>query len=192
MRLNHLQTVAVAVVVFCIYPAILRAEDAASNSSAAYKVGDTGPAGGIIFYDKGNESGGWRYLECAPRDQGNDVPWSNGNYQNIPLCQIGDIGSGKTNTSAIVAAQGAGEYAASLCANLDLGGYKDWFLPSHDELQRVYTTLKLKGHGNLTAKGYWTSSQYRDYEAWYQNFNNGNQFGYDSAKGLSVRAIRAF
>jgi hypothetical protein len=32
----------------------------------AYKVGDTGPAGGLIFYDKGNDSGGWRYLEAAP------------------------------------------------------------------------------------------------------------------------------
>ena len=33
-----------------------------------YKVGDEGPAGGIIFYDKGEYSDGWRYLEAAPAD----------------------------------------------------------------------------------------------------------------------------
>ncbi|GHV80826.1 hypothetical protein AGMMS49944_26170 [Spirochaetia bacterium] len=34
-------------------------------AAPAYKVGDTGPAGGLIFYDKGNSRGGWRYLEAA-------------------------------------------------------------------------------------------------------------------------------
>lgn len=33
-----------------------------------YKIGDEGPAGGIIFYDKGEYSDGWRYLEAAPAD----------------------------------------------------------------------------------------------------------------------------
>ena len=33
-----------------------------------YTVGAVGPAGGYIFYDKGNDEGGWRYLEAAPAD----------------------------------------------------------------------------------------------------------------------------
>ena len=33
-----------------------------------YQVGNVGPAGGYIFYDKGNDEGGWRYLEAAPAD----------------------------------------------------------------------------------------------------------------------------
>ena len=40
------------------------------------KVGQTGPAGGIIFYDQGNYTGGWRFLEAAPADLRvvNEVP----------------------------------------------------------------------------------------------------------------------
>jgi hypothetical protein len=29
-----------------------------------------GPAGGVVFYDKGSYSNGWRYLECAPENAG--------------------------------------------------------------------------------------------------------------------------
>ena len=41
--------------------------------TAAYNIGDTGPAGGLVFYDKGNSSGGWRYLEVAESDVGTVV-----------------------------------------------------------------------------------------------------------------------
>ena len=32
------------------------------------EVGDIGPAGGLIFYDKGQFIDGWRYIEAAPND----------------------------------------------------------------------------------------------------------------------------
>jgi hypothetical protein len=34
--------------------------------------GVPGPAGGYVFYDKGEYSDGWRYLECAPEDGDNN------------------------------------------------------------------------------------------------------------------------
>ncbi|MCL2243563.1 MAG: penicillin-binding protein activator LpoB [Treponema sp.] len=37
-----------------------------SEAKGTYKIGDTGLAGGIVFYDKGGYSDGWRYLEAAP------------------------------------------------------------------------------------------------------------------------------
>ena len=51
------------------------AEDASADSGSGsgpvqsdYKVGDIGPAGGYIFYDRGYYQDGWRYLEAAPAD----------------------------------------------------------------------------------------------------------------------------
>jgi len=37
-------------------------------NGAALKVGDEGPAGGAVFYDKGKFTDGWRFLEAAPED----------------------------------------------------------------------------------------------------------------------------
>ena len=38
------------------------------ESTTVYTIGSTGPAGGVVFYDKGYYSEGWRYLEAAPTD----------------------------------------------------------------------------------------------------------------------------
>ncbi len=48
------------------------------------KVGTVGPAGGLIFYDKGNDDGGWQFLEAAPKGaELSDAAWGLTNV-NIP------------------------------------------------------------------------------------------------------------
>jgi len=41
-----------------------------------YRIGDHGPAGGIVFYDKGHYSNNWRYLEVAQTDFGVNIDYN--------------------------------------------------------------------------------------------------------------------
>jgi hypothetical protein len=50
-----------------------------AQGSQSYKIGDTGPAGGIIFYDKGDNSDGWQYLEAAPPEFEFTANWNSAN-----------------------------------------------------------------------------------------------------------------
>jgi TolB-like protein len=159
-----------------------------------YKIGDFGPVGGIVFYDKGRFSNGWRYLEAAPAETEFNVPW--GAYQKDVSDTSGGLGTGKTNTEAIVRyLRQIGETgkAAQLCDNLVFDDFDDWFLPSKEELNLMYVNLKAKGLGDFQNKWYWSSSQYSDYGAWIQRFGDGGQDGYDGKNEVNcVRAVRAF
>jgi uncharacterized repeat protein (TIGR02543 family) len=156
-------------------------------------IGETGPAGGLIFYDKTYVSDGWRYLEAAPSDQSTGIQWYNGSYVTTNATGTA-IGTGQVNTTAIVDTQGAGSYAAQLCDDLTVGVYSDWFLPSQDELNLMYENLHDESPpvGSFTNDYYWSSSESEAGWAVLQTFNDGTQ-GYGN-KSFSwwVRAVRAF
>jgi hypothetical protein len=155
-----------------------------------YSLRDIGPAGGWIFYDKGSYSDGWRYLEAAPSDQSPGAPW--GCYgESISGADGTAVGTGEQNTIDIEAGCTTAGTAADRCANLGLGGYSDWFLPSKDELNLMYTNLKVFGVGGFADYFYWSSSEYNAYYAWYQYFYNGYQYNYNYST-YRVRAVRAF
>ena len=82
--------------------------------------------------------------------------------------------------------------AARLCGDLVEGGYSDWYLPSQDELNALYTNRV--AIGNFTTDRYWTSTEYSDTAAYDHNFFNGNQSfgGKGNSLGYNVRAIRSF
>jgi len=157
-----------------------------------YKIGDTGPAGGIIFYDKGNATEGWRFLEAALSDQSTGIKWFNDGYIDIKTGTA--IGTGRSNTQAIIMAQGAGSYAAALCDSLVIGSYDDWFLPSKDELNLMYSSLKKAGLGSFGVGWFWSSSQGSDRSyAWGQDFSDGQKVDYINKNDkYAVRAVRAF
>jgi len=156
-------------------------------------IGDTGPAGGIVFYDKGRHSDGWRYLEAAPASTECKKKWSS--Y----LILIGGtkvgIGTGQSNTTKIVTwlnSHSETDRAAQICDALTEGGYSDWFLPSKDELNLMYTNLKVFDIGGFPEDAYWSSSEDDSLSAWFQRFQSGEQDdGHKGATGR-VRAVRAF
>jgi len=174
--------------------------------ASTYKIGDTGPAGGIIFYDRGFTGDGWRYLEAAPAGSEFTAQW--GAYDTNIANTMTAVGFGKQNTKIIIdRLQQLGEIntAAQLCAVLDVNGYKDWFLPSLDELDLMFNNLKKKGLGGFGDKYYWSSSHGSQSKvALYKSFtvpksSSGNgwiAYGpstpIEKDSKFNVRAIRAF
>ena len=163
-----------------------------SSSLINYLAGATGPAGGLIFYDKGNVTNGWRYLESANADI-TGISWWNGTLITTGATAT-SIGSGLQNTNTIITAQGAGNYAATAAKNYTQGGYKDWYLPSKDELNLIYQNLKVKGLGSLNNDFYWSSSEFNANAAYRQVFTNqgGVDAGWKYFTNGAVRPVRAF
>ena len=149
--------------------------------------------GGVVFYLDGNGGG----LIAAPSNQTNTgAEW--GCYgTNIPGAQGSVIGSGAQNTIDIVNANcipnaNGNLIAANICANLTLGGYSDWFLPSIGELNQMYINKAVIG--NWYPNFYWSSTEYNNLYAYNVNFQNGNTNVVDFKKFIPfyVKAIRAF
>lgn len=162
-----------------------------------YALGDTGPAGGLIFYvDEANEYS-WNCLEAAPVDQTSRVWGTASSF--ISGADGTVIGTGKQNTLDIIANDVALNKAADECAlysiiNSDVT-YDDWFLPSIDELNAMYVNLHSQGLGGFSDSTYWTSSEYandNNGEARWQDFTDGNQDYTYKEYTRSVRAVRAF
>jgi hypothetical protein len=155
-------------------------------------VGQTGEAGGIVFFDKGYYSNGWRYLETSTEDQDNtDITW--GCLGTDILTFLG-IGQGLTNTDLIVNDCADPLIAAKVCKDLILGGKDDWFLASGNEgilLARNFQTLNLWSFDE-----YFTSSQngsnqfYKTYLHPDGNYYLGTEN--KDQKPFNLRAVRRF
>ena len=122
-----------------------------------YAIGDRGPGGGIVFYDTGKENkDGWRYIEAAVEDLGTDISWAS-DY--ISISSANEIGTGKANTLAIIAAypdDTALNNAAKFAVSYRGGDLEDWFLPSQSELFQFYDLFI----SELTDGYWWSSTQY--------------------------------
>ena len=101
------------------------------------------------------------------------------------------IGTGNQNTIDIMNGCSQAGIAARLCGDLVLGGYSDWYLPSKDELYKLY--LNRVAIGGFAPNAYWSSSEFNYIDLWGQVFdNNGDVFYGNKGYGSYVRAIRAF
>ena len=144
--------------------------------------------GGFVFY---LDSTGQHGLIAALSDQNVLAPWWNGTFVTTNAKSTTD---GFLNTRQIVSVQGNGHYAASICNDYTGGGFGDWFLPSKDQLNKLYMHSQgLLGNG-IYGGVYWSSTEYDAGNAWVQDFANGQQFIDNTSDGANVhtRAIRAF
>ena len=151
--------------------------------------------GGIIFY---LDASGCHGLISAPGDQSTGAQWYSGWYTDTRAYGSG-LFEGKYNTVMINISQGGTTSAAAICENLSLGGYNDWYLPSNEELNKMYQNI---GQGNALGLGnvggfannpYLSSTEFDLTTVWRQLFFNGDQYYVGKNNGsLYVRAVRAF
>lgn len=198
-------------------------EENSRAEACQYQIGDRAQGGIVFWVDETGEHG----LVAAPEDQSEAIRWDHGVGRHtipnpprevndlITMARGNGIGAGQMNTSVIVSRYGYGDgesYAARLCAELELSGYGDWYLPSPAELFLMDENLFQNGLGNIApSTNYWTSQESikptgpgaphsrRAYTAWFrspgtQAWRLGPYKTADSyiGGGIRVRAVRAF
>lgn len=178
-NLGWVLVAAVAVLASCGGGSSSTTSEASSTSTVteievAYKVGDTGPGGGIIVYvavEGFDDSSGvgasigamclkgiCHYLEMAPTDLEGTYSWKD----------------------AMVAAEAFSTPSAN-----------DWLLPSQVELLLIYR-FSSRGVGGFSPDYYWSSSEGDVNCAWSQRFKDGWQFYTVKYSPYYVRPVRAF
>jgi hypothetical protein len=170
-------------------------------SNSTLSIGDYYQGGKIAYilvsgntgYDANTQHG----LIAATSDQSTGIQWYNNDSYTTTGATGTAIGTGLSNTNAIIASQGetATSYAAGLARAHNGGGYTDWYLPSRVELNALYTNKV--AIGGFASNRYWSSTEGGNLDgggtAYYQDFSSGNQnIKYKSSAYYYVRAIRAF
>lgn len=102
------------------------------------------------------------------------------------------IGTGGENTKNIVDNCNS-KSAAQTCLSLVSGGYDDWFLPSKDELTKVYSNIDQLGGYPSGSYGVWSSTEYDESTSYVMSFDgNGNWVTLPKSYGFHIKAIRYF
>jgi hypothetical protein len=168
--------------------------------------------GGKVFYifgpsDIGFIKGQTHGLIASTSDQSpaDGIRWFPGAFYGATAT---NLGTGIANTALIMVVAtvfnaNVTSYAAGLANSCRDGGYIDWFLPSKDELNKLYQQKGLIGNFvNADPFGYWSSSQKGQLNvsnymngissAHFQRFDNGLQGDTGLSEKRRVRAIRIF
>jgi hypothetical protein len=165
------------------------------SASGTYSIGDTGPGCGIVFYDAGSVQSWGRYLEAAPNTwyggaADPTMAWSGNTTDSVVTST--DIGTGATNTTAMIAQNSTAGRAGTAPRAYAGGGLHDWFLPSKDELSQLYIQRAVVG--GFASDTYRSSSQGDSGTvAWVEMWTVFNPFlALKSFDVYRVRPVRAF
>ncbi len=157
--------------------------------------------GGKIGYilqpdDPGYDANVPHGLIAAIADQSIGISWALIAFSStaVPGGTSQTFGTGSSNTDKIIAQNGAGTgYSAGLARLYNGGGYTDWYLPSLNELHKLYFNSVAVGISNDTY--YWSSSEVNNHYAYLGcMFKSGFEYQSDTKdnKPNRVRAVRSF
>jgi hypothetical protein len=154
--------------------------------------------GGMIAYiltstDPGFDPNVQHGIITTSTDQSTNSQWGC-DYTTLGIYSTA-IGTGNSNTDAIIKGCSTANIAAKICKDFSSGGYSDWFLPSKDELYKLYLNRSIIC--GFSSNYYWSSTEEggvsgRRFVS-ILNFSDGTQTtGTKTNSNSHVRAIRMF
>jgi hypothetical protein len=168
-----------------------------ATETISLSIGDSYQGGKVAYIlvsgDPGYDPNTPHGLIAATTDQIGGIQWYNGSYINTEAKGTA-IGTGFSNTNKIIASQGGTptSYAAGVARAYTGGGYTDWYLPSKDELNKLYLSRFVIGR--YVTDAYWSSSERNNINAWAQDFFQPTYIAFTDKEYIyfNVRAIRSF
>jgi hypothetical protein len=169
----------------------LAAKKSAGKMAPAKQIGPKLPRIGAAWAGQGGkfvglirgENGQPDYGLVVPTDKSASIKGSYGPYDRLKGAE--SEYDGMANTRAMAA---AGSAIAKQARALNIDGYTDFYIGSHQESRLAYLNAP-----RLFGAGYhWTSTQSRanDAYAWAQYFDDGNQLSYHKGNKLPVVVLR--
>ena len=171
------------------------------DAPGTYKLQQTGPGGGVIFYAARKPfrcgpdlTGVCHYLEVAPFDSEVERGWSSEDNasRDVAGSEGSAIGTGWSNTIAIIT-QGNTDPDVSAAAYADAyehNGYSDWYLPSKDEIFELYEYMERTS--TIPQRDYWSSTEYVLNSVWTQHAGTGPQYRRMKFNTIYARPVRSF
>ena len=179
------------------------------ETATEYEIGDIGPTGGTVFYDKGYYTLGWRYMEASNEDL-TFYEWGCSS-SSVTNASSSGIGYGLFNSAAIVNfhdnlqdyynnpavcnALNNGTVVAKKALLYSFNYQTDWFLPTAEELHLMYTNLHTQALGNFTNSIYWSATEVDQGNVKTVDFSTGDILSSPKipvVNNIKARAIRYF
>ena len=127
-------------------------------------------------------------LIAATTDQSTGIKWDS--YGTFLGASGFLLGTGQNNTEIVFRNWSSAGDAVRSCRSYTSGGFADWYLPSKDELNKLY--INRVAIGGFSFDYYWSSTEKLANDAWAQLFSSGYQIALNKDWVYSVRAVRAF
>ncbi|MCP5299107.1 MAG: DUF1566 domain-containing protein [Chromatiaceae bacterium] len=137
------------------------------------------PDGNVKMYVTRCDAGqSWNGSSCTGGRS--TLPWNNGNASNKVGTGITNNNTGQANTTSLIAIDSnsgaAGiqpHQAAQYCADLNINGKTDWYLPARGENSVLYANGVAIGNYLVDGSYYWSSSEYDTGKSWGRRYSDG-------------------